>query len=161
MAEYANNGLSVPVSFARALAEWKGASFAAVMRDVNLNLTGRMMNRITGKTLTNVQNESGLISRGFKISTSMPSLIAWMLGSRRKAYFVKPKKQGGVLSWTKNGKRFFSRGHMIPAWKFTPIRPVFDNALERNKDLMETIYTKSIFKQLNNLFPDVRVRFQL
>lgn len=161
VARYDPNAISVPAAFARAVVEWKTQSFERTSDDVRTNLTGRLMNRQTGKTLANVEQNSKLTEFGFKLATSMPSLIAWMLGSNRKAYTVVPVRKK-VLSWFVRGQgRVFARRVHIPAWKFTPVRPVLQDAIDRNKTFMEKLLENKILTALSELFPDVRIEWRI
>lgn len=161
MSRYSPNSITVTESFARAVAAWSGLSFKAVMKDVRSNLSGGMMNKVTGDTLRDVEKNSHLTVAGFTIGTGSPSLIAWMLGSQRKAFTVVPRAKK-VLSWVdKSGKRVFARKVNIPAWKFTPKRPVLQDALDKNKSLIKRIFEAEILAALSRTFPDVRIDWRL
>lgn len=101
-------------------------------RNVRENLSGRMMQQRTGRTLRNVMRLSKETSDGFKLATTAPGLIAWMKGSHRRGYWVLPI-HGAVLAWRDKvtGQSRFSRGHYIPPWRFAPKKPVFEDAIER------------------------------
>lgn len=101
-------------------------------KNVRENLTGRIMNQRTGKTLRNVMRLSKETADGFKLATTAPGLIAWQKGSRRRGYWVLPIN-GSVLSWRdrQTGQQRFSRGHYIPPWRFEPKKPVFQDAIDR------------------------------
>lgn len=96
------------------------------------NLSGRMMNQRTGRTLRNVMRHSAETKDGFKLATTSPSLKAWMRGSRRRGFWVLPIS-AKLLHWKdkRTGESRFSRGHFIPPWTFSPKRPVFEDAIDR------------------------------
>ncbi len=107
--------------------------FPAVIREVRINLSGRMMNQRSGATLSDVMQNSRLTRAGFALATTKPGLQAWMAGSKRRAFFVAPV-QAKALSWKVGARRFFSKGHMIGPWTFSPKRPVFQDAIDRTLD---------------------------
>lgn len=161
MARYDPNAISVPASFARAIATWKGKSFEATFDEARTNLTGRMMNRQTGRTLDDVAKQSKETEFGFDLATNSISLIAWMLGSPRKAYTVVPVKKK-VLSWFVPGQgRVFARRVHIPAWRFSPIRPVLQDAIDRKRDFMLQLYETEILKALSRAFPSVKIEWKV
>jgi len=144
--------------FREGLKEFLDHQFDLAMFEVTRNLSGRMMHRRTGRTLQNVESQSKVLRTGFRLATTKPSLIAWMLGSTRKAYRVEPKR-ASVLAWTNlSGETFFSKGHIIPAWRFQPVRPVLDDALERRKKSLTKDLGEFITRSLNEVFPNERVR---
>lgn len=158
MGSYSNDSLNAPDAIAEAIAGWKETGFAHVFEQVNANLTGEMMNKVTGATLEDVTTRSGLEPFGFRLSTSMPSLIAWMEGSPRKGYWVFPKKPGGLLSWIDKatGERRFSKGHYINPWRFKPIRPVMREPVDKSKPYLIGLAEAEFTKALRRLFPDVQ-----
>lgn len=127
------------------------ASFKLVMRDVNKNLSGRMFQRRTGRMFANVQRTSKKLKTGFEVATTSPALIAWMTGAPRRGFFVRPKN-ARALSFLVDGKRVFSKGHFIPPWRFTPIRPAFTDAFERNEKRVVTLSEKLFVKGLTDVF---------
>ncbi len=127
------------------------SSFKLVMRDVNKNLSGRMFNRKTGRMFANVQRHSKKLPTGFQAATTSKALIAWMTGAPRKGFFVRPKK-ARALSFLVDGKRVFSKGHFIPPWRFTPIRPAFTDAFSRNEKKVVTLAQKLFIKGLGDVF---------
>ncbi len=105
----------------KALTDALKGSYEVVFSNVVENLSGRVLQRRTGRSLENVRQNSRLTRDGFAIGTTAPNLIAFEKGSPRKAYFVAPV-QAQALRWIDSGgKEFFSRGHWIPAWRF-PVR---------------------------------------
>lgn len=155
------NAISVPESFARAMVAWRDKSFVETRDQARINLNGRMMNRQTGRTLDDVEQNSRTTPFGFILATKRPSLIAWMLGSKRKAYTVVPKR-AKVLSWFKLGVgRIFARRVNIPEWTFTPVRPVLQDAVDRKKDFMVRLFEKQITEAFKQAFPDTRIEWKV
>lgn len=159
MGQFNNSSLTVPESFARAIASWRGVAFAAVIARVEKNMTGPMLNRRTGATLANVRSNSGLIPLGFQLKTTNPALIARLKGSPRKGFFVAPVK-ASALSWISGGTRVFSKGHFIPPWKF-PQLEIFDDSISQESATITKLLETRIIKATSDLFPSVRLRFQV
>lgn len=164
MSLYDPRSLSVPESFARAIVRARDKSFSIVMNKIEENMRGRMMNVRSGASLANVKSESQsrASATGFELSfrTSKPSLIAWMEGSTRKAYFVRPVT-ANALAFTVNGKLVFSKGHQIPAWTFSPKRPVIRDGVERSLDEVGKVSAKEIIGALQGAFPDVKIQMRV
>ncbi len=149
-------------AFLTAVKGWQDEQIGPLRRELIRNFSGRMFQRRTGKMLSEVLTGTTKIKSGIRTSTSNPALIAWMLGSPRKAFFVKPKKAGGVLSWTnKGGTRFFSKGHFIPAWIFRPIRPALEDAMARRIDPMVQAMRRRSLVALSVILPKERFVIQI
>lgn len=150
--------MAPPTAFFRdAVRRWTASQFPAAMREVHSNLTGRMFRRRTGAMLGNVQSRSREIRDGFRLATTSPALIAWSKGSPRRAFWVAPKR-ARALSWVKDGVRRFSRGHMIPAWRFAPRRPALDDALERRKPRLLRAWAREAREAMRQAFPSEMVQ---
>ncbi|MCH8851090.1 MAG: hypothetical protein IID41_00395 [Planctomycetes bacterium] len=149
-------------AFAAAVKGWQDEQIGPLRRELIRNFSGRMFQRRTGKMLSEVLAGTTKIKWGIRTSTSNPALIAWMLGSNRKAFFVKPKKAGGVLSWTnKAGSRFFSRGHLIPAWTFRPVRPALEDAMARRIGPMVQAMRRRSLVAMTVTLPNERIVLQI
>jgi hypothetical protein len=116
----------------KALLEGMRGVYLEARKNVRENLSGRIMNKRTGRTLRNVMRQSKMTRDGFKLATTAPGLQAWMKGSRRKGYWVLPIN-ARMLAWRdkQTGQMRFSRGHYIHPWTFAPKRPVFEDAIAR------------------------------
>lgn len=75
--------------------------------------------------------------------------VAVMIEKGRKAFFVKPTKKQ-ALSWLKDGQRFFSKGHEIPAY---PARRIIYNTINEKRhtiqerlDAETVLWIRSILK---------------
>jgi hypothetical protein len=150
-------------AFLAAREEWKRDQFAPLREELVKNFTGRMFNRGTGTMLGEVLQNTKLIEKGIEIGTSSPALIAWMLGSPRAGFFVRPKNPAGALSWIdkRSGQRRYSKGHFIPPWVFRPRRPALDDALERRKEPMVRAMREKALFALSLVFPNERIVIQV
>lgn len=158
MSGFAPSAISVPAAMARAMVRWKGESFSRVMKEVEANLTGGMMKTRTGATLRDVKRNSKTDPLGFTLRTKKASLIAWMNGSPRRAFTVVPRNKK-VLSWIdkRTGQRVFARVANIPAWKFTPKRPVFQDAVDQKRTFMERLLELEMVRAFNQMFPKTQI----
>lgn len=149
-------------AFRAAVERWKGTQFPSLMREARRNLTGRMFHRRTGRTLSNVQAKSRLLKNGFRLATSLPSLMAWMQGSPRRSYWVAPVR-ARALRWIdkRTGQVRFSRGHRIPPWRFTPKRPALEDAqLRRQRRIIEAMEREGI-AAMKTIFVDRRIKHRI
>ncbi len=160
MSTFSGNAITVPRVIARAIVRWRKPALQTAMDAVRENMDGRIMQSRSGTTLKNIESQSKTTTLGFKVATTQPSLIAWMLGSPRKAFFVKPV-QARALRWEKGGRVFFSKGHMISAWKFAPKRPVLENAVDRSLPQITKDLGREIETAFREIFPNTRMEFRL
>ncbi len=136
---------------------WKASQFPPVMREAEANLSGRFFRRRTGAMLRNVQEKSGLIPKGFRLATTSPALIAWTKGSPRKRFWVAPVR-ARALSWIgRDGNRRFSRGHWIPAWRFSPRRPALEDAMNRRRPRFQIAWQREMAAAMKQIAPPVRI----
>jgi hypothetical protein len=63
-----------------------------------------------------------------------------------------------ALRWEKGGRVFFSRGHFIRPWKFSPQRPVIEDAFNRRERHMVAAYEREAKIALNEVFPNTKVQ---
>lgn len=141
-----------------AILGWAEEQFPGVMREVERNLSGRIMRRGTGRTLRNVKQHSKVIRRprGFRLATTSPSLSAWMTGAHRKGYIVRPKR-ASVLRFVIGGKTVFAKKAVIPPWQFHPKRPVFEDAVQRRQSIFQRALGKRLAGATNQVFEGRRI----
>jgi hypothetical protein len=92
--------------------------------------TGRLRKSITATTM---RSGSAYEAR-FYIGTQYGWL--WEFGGRIPAYKVEPKDKK-ALSWVSGGKRFFSKGHMMPARNVAArpfLRPAYEDLKGQIRD---------------------------
>lgn len=161
MSAFRADSLSIPKSWADAIVRWRKPAFQLVKARVDENLSGRMMNRVSGQTQADVDRHSGEETFGFKVGTRKRSLIAWMLGVARRGYTVVPRR-AKVLRWQgKDGQVHFARKVTIPPWTFKPVRPVIHEAFESKMDDVTKLFAKEAKAAMLEMFPPITITMDL
>lgn len=161
MSAFRADSLSIPKAWADAIVRWRRPAFKLVKDRVDENLSGRLMNRMTGKTQADVDRNSGEETFGFKVGTRSRSLIAWMLGVARRGYVVVPKRAQALRWQGKDGQVHFARRVFIPPWTFRPVRPVIQEAFDSKMDDVTNLFAREAKAALIEIFPPITITMDL
>jgi hypothetical protein len=99
-------------------AKWAKFAFRETMREIQRNLSGKVLRRRTGRLKQDVKQQSKIEPTGFFIGVTEIHGKAWEKGFSRRSYVVSPKNKK-ALKFKIRRTNVFVRGSVtIPAGRF-------------------------------------------
>ncbi len=156
----------------RAVAIWAERSWRETWNRVVDNITGKMLNTVSATLRKHVETGSVFTPTSFSFAVGLSYGVAWhgqvsgsypnwtITPTPRKAFFVRPVHRR-ALSWVSGGRRYFSKGHMIPPWQFRPPRPFIAQPMMEMEQSYTDILRRSLTEELQQAFPDQKVEVVL
>jgi hypothetical protein len=141
-------------AIAEALEEWAPEAYVITLKEVQLNLSGRVLNKRTRRLFDSIPMNSTINSTGFSIGTNVFYGIAWETGFHRKAYAINPKSPDGVLHWIDRitGDHVFAKYCFIPEQTFAA-RPWLSSAFEATEEKNGKLMLTKVHAKMNSIFP--------
>lgn len=150
---------SIASKVASAISTWASTAFTRVWKDVETNLTGRVLQKRSGKLLTDVRSANHVTKNGFVLGTSLPYGKAWEHGFTRRAYDVFPVKRKALHFFIGRDEIFAKHVH-IPRQYFKA-KPFLRPAVNVNKVWMKGELTKGLLAALQGTGARLNIRVSL
>ncbi len=128
---------------------WSRAAMIIVVREVEKNLSGRVLKARTRRLLRSIKRSSKVNPNGFDIGTDQGHGVAWEKGYTRPEYIIKavPFPQG--LRRVKFDRRFF------------PARPWLKPAGKTKEPQIRALFAQTVGRAFTLAFPDQTVTINM